>query len=200
MEFTDKQKARINRLLRQGKNSEQIAVVTGLDKGSVAAYAANLTKARELKKLTKKMLILECTSESQEDKSESLLLKELIRIIETRNQPEIVKVKGKQPFLEQMEKTEESFIHISAHGESRKGKNTCRTRIFFPSGKSAGADDLKNLWSDRHESKKPKLVLLSACQAGHEDLAKAFYGAGCRYFIAPEDKVYWFDAALFLTC
>jgi CHAT domain-containing protein len=199
MSLTDRQRTRIRRLLRRGKNSEEIAKITAIDKGSVVAYSASVTKERELRKIRKQLLILECTSEAKEDRSESLLLNELIRIIGTPNQPRLVKVRGRQPFLEEMENAEEFFIHISAHGRFRKGKRVCRTRIHFPSGKSVYASDLRKLWSKRRSSKKPKLILLSACQTGRQDLAEAFYEAGCRYFIAPEEDVYWFDAAVFLT-
>ncbi len=171
----------------------------GIEKGSVAAYVANVTKERELRKIREKLLIIECTSESQEEKSESLLLNELIRILQPINKPRIAKARGRQPFLDEMENAEEMFIHISAHGKFRKGKRVCGTRIYFPSGKSIHSNDLKKLWVGRRDSKKPKLILLSACQGGHKDMAKALYGAGCRYFIAPEDDVYWFDAAVFLT-
>jgi len=199
MDLTDKQRARIRQLLRQRNNSEQIAKITRIDKGSVAAYTASVTKEKELRKIREKLLIVEGTSESKEDKSESMLLNELIRILEPITKPRVVNVRGRKPFLDEMEKAEEMFIHISAHGKFRKGKRVCGTRIYFPSGKSVHSNDLKKLWKRRRKSKKPKLILLSACQTGQEDMAKALYEAGCRYFIAPEDNVYWFDAAIFLT-
>ncbi len=199
MNLSEKQRIKIRRFLWRGKNSDQIAEIMGIDKGSVAAYAANLTREKELKKIRNKILILECTSEAQEDKSESLLLKELIRIIRTANKPRIVQVRGRKPFLDEIENADELFIHISANGKFRRGKRICRTRIYFPSGKSVTANDFRELWGGRRKAKKPKLILLSACQTGHQDLAKALYEAGCRYFIAPEDDVYWFDAAVFLT-
>lgn len=199
MNLTDNQRARIKRLSRQRKSSEQIAKIMAIDKGSVAAYLANVTKEKELRKIKEKLLIIECTSESVEDKSESLLLNELIRILEPITEPRIVQARGRRPFLDEMENAEEFFIHISAHGKFRKGKRVCGTYIYFPSGKRVSASDLKKLWNGRRGSKKPKLIILSACQTGQQDMAKALYEAGCRYFIAPEEDVYWFDAAVFLT-
>jgi hypothetical protein len=199
MELTDKQRARIRRLFRRRNTSEQIAKITGIDKGSVRAYIASVTKEKEQRRIREKLLIVECTSEAKEDKSESLLLNELIRILEPATKPRTVQVRGRKPFLDELEGADELFIHISAHGKFRKGRRVCGTRIYFPSGKSVYSNDLKKLWTGRRNSKKPKLILLSACQTGQQDMAKAFYEAGCRYLIAPEDDVYWFDAAIFLA-
>lgn len=45
----------------------------------------------------------------------------------------------------------------------------------------------------------PNLVVLSACEAGHVDMVRAFSHAGCRYCIAPLHDPFFEDAAIFLT-
>ena len=197
--LTERQRVKVRKLRRKGESSENIAEKTGLDIGTVAAYLANITKKKELRRIKEKLLIIECTSESKEEKSESLLLHELLRILESATQLKIVKIRGRQRFLEELRNAEQLFIHVSAHGEYRKGKRIRGTFLHFLSGTRIHTDDLKHLWVGRHSSKKPMLILFSACEAGHKDMAKTLYEAGCRYYIAPEDDVYWFDAAIFLT-
>lgn len=199
MELTEKQRIKIRRLHRKGRSSEEIARKVGVDRGTVAAYIANVTRKKKMKRIKKKLFILECTSESKEEKSESLLLWELVRILEPRVSLRIAKVRGRRGFVEELKNADELFIHISAHGKYRKGKRVRGAFICFPSGGSFNTDDLKGLWATRSRSKKPKLVVLSACETGRQDMARALYEAGCRYFIAPLHKTYWFDAAIFLT-
>lgn len=200
MQLTERQRIRIEKLRRRGKSSEEIAEKLGLDQAAVAAVLANITREKEMKKVKKRLLIVECTSESEEDKSESSLLIELIRILEpTPMELRIVKVRGRSGFLRELENSNELCIHISAHGKHRKGKRARGTFIYFPSGKRVDTNDLKRVWAGRSISKKPRLVVLSACETGHQDMARALYEAGCRYFIAPVHDTYWFDAAIFLT-
>jgi CHAT domain-containing protein len=169
-------------------------------KRSRAAYLANITRKEEDKRIKKKLLILECTSEPKEQKSESLLLIELLRILEPAvQQLRIRKVRGRSGFIRELQNADELFIHVSAHGKHHTGKRVRGTFICFPSGGRVDTNDLKDIWAGRSDAKKPKLIVLSACETGHKDMATALYEAGCRYLVAPMHETYWFDAAVFLT-
>ena len=140
------------------------------------------------------MLILECTSESREKMSEGLLLKELVRILEPATPPRVVQVRGVSRFKRELKNSTEMVIHISAHGRFYYKKTT---RIDFPSGKWITADQTRKIIDERSE--KPILMVFSACSVGNEDMVKCLKEAGVKYFMAPSEDVYWFDAAIFLT-
>jgi len=137
------------------------------------------------------LLILELTPESVEDKSEGWLLWELMRILGLRKYVRFPKVKGKEDFLNLLDDASEDYIHIGAHGVRYRR----RTSLLTPRKAQIFPEDLKGLWVTKR--KKPELVVLSACYAGHSDLVKSFSEAGCRYIIAPLHETYWDDAALF---
>ena len=145
--------------------------------------------------MTKKpsLLILELTSETREDKSEGWLLWELMRILELKSYVRFEKVRGKSDFLNLLDSARENYIHIAAHGVRHRG----RTSLLTPKEAKIFPEELKGLWATRR--RKPELIVLSACYAGHADLIKPLSDAGCRYIIAPLNETYWDDAALFST-
>lgn len=55
------------------------------------------------------------------------------------------------------------------------------------------------MWAEQLEKDRPKLIMLSACEAGHKDMIEAFAdgGKGCRYCIAPVFPADFERAALF---
>jgi CHAT domain-containing protein len=61
------------------------------------------------------------------------------------------------------------------------------------------SNELIDLWIAKKASQIPRLVVLSACEAGHIDMVRAFSDAGCRYCIAPLHDTYFEDSATFLT-
>ncbi len=170
-----------------------IAKKTDIYQGSIEAYIAFLSRTKN------RLLIVENTSESIEKKSEGKHLQELFRIfdwnssVKTRLQP----IQSKDQFIEALNEAKEWQIHVSSHGIFCKKSKTANIQI--PHGSEVCAEDLSNLWANRPAEKKPRLIVLSACETGRPDLAKAFYEAGCRYFIAPLDEVPWIDAAIFNT-
>ncbi len=139
------------------------------------------------------LLILELTSENKEGKSEGWLLWELMRILELKKHVRFEKASGKRAFFNLLNNARENYIHIGAHGIRHRGK-TC---LLTPREAKIFPEELEDLWINRR--KRPELVVLSACYAGHIDLVKPFTEAGCRYVIAPLHETYWDDAALFST-
>jgi CHAT domain-containing protein len=143
-----------------------------------------------------RLLILELTSENLEGKSEGKLLYELMRVLENGDRVEYRKTLGKQVFLKTLSDADHEYIHISTHGlsglkgtglEIQRKKNGRFMRIH--------AKDLEGLW--KGNNKIPKLVILSACHAGHKDLVDAFAAAGCGSIIAPIRETDWGYAAAF---
>jgi hypothetical protein len=143
-----------------------------------------------------KLLILECTSQSTEGMSEGLLLRELMRILGFGKRTRFSQISSKRSFLRSLEKMEEPYIHISAHGDFDPLKGTS---INVPHQGTICPTDLTSLWKRRTKSKIPRLVVLSACETGHVDMVRAFSDAGCRYCVAPLHDTYWEDAAVFST-
>lgn len=139
------------------------------------------------------MLILDCTSERVDPMSEGLLLKELVRILQPWMPPRVEKIRGVEDFEGELRDSNESVIHVSAHGRFHYKK----TKIDFPSGKSITAPQIQKVLNKRHE--KPMLMVFSACSVGNKDMAACLKDAGVRYMMAPMEDVYWFDAAIFLT-
>jgi hypothetical protein len=85
---------------------------------------------------------------------------------------------------------------VSAHG--RTDKDTGET--YLVAGKGFFEKKLlKGIWAEEPEEWRPKLIVLSACEAGHKDMIEAFVdgGMGCRYCIAPVFPADWERAALF---
>lgn len=147
-------------------------------------------------KQKKKLLIIECTSKSKEGMSEGLLLKELMRILGFGKRTRFASIKSKNNFLDRLQKIEEPYLHISAHGDFDPAEGTS---INVPHNGKVFPTDLTNLWQGKQTSRTPKLVVLSACETGHVDMVRAFSDAGCRYCIAPLHETYWEDAAVFST-
>jgi hypothetical protein len=139
------------------------------------------------------MLILDCTSERQENMSEGLLIKELVRILQPEISLRVVKVRGVSAFRRELRDSSERLVHISAHGRYYYRKIT---RLDFPSGKWITAHEIRNTLTRRKEQ--PMLMVFSACSVGNEDMVKSLKEVGVKYFIAPEEDVYWFDAAMYL--
>ena len=131
-----------------------------------------------------RLRILECVA-GTEGKPEGELISKLMRILEIRSK--LKRIYGKKPLLEELENAEEPYIHISAHGDySRR----IGTYINTPRGRVSNGDieecDIQG-----------ELIVLTACKVGHADMARAFWDAGCKYFIAPLHDLYWQDSAVF---
>jgi len=214
---------KVRRLWKEGKSVEQISRRTGLSlqtvshiiagikaartirkekrQRSMAASDAHDTRRKEWKKMKKSLLILDCTSQRREGKSEGVLLSELIDILNAKThgphvRKDFVEAHNRDSFHSNLKNSDHGVIHISAHGEySEKGG----PRIYLASGASIRLDELGGIGLTKNTSKIQRLVFLSACEAGQDQLAAAFLSLGCRYFIAPKDEVYWYDAATFLT-
>jgi len=173
--------------------SEWLSKEIGIPKGEVAANLATLSRTEN------RLLVIDATFESRERKSEGKHLKELFRIYDwngtVHSNP--VKVSSQGRFIEVLKKAKEKRIHISAHGAHISEEGT----IIAPSTDSryiiASAREIakKRLWT----GKKPRLVVLAACETGYEDMARAWAEAGCKYFIAPQHCTVWSEAALFNT-
>lgn len=140
------------------------------------------------------MLILDCTSEPQENMSEGLLIKELVRILEPGISQRVVTVRGVSGFKRALRDSSERLVHISAHGRYYYKKTT---RLDFPSGNSIVADEICKTLKKRKE--RPMLMVFSACSVGNKDMVKCLKEANVKHFIAPEEDVDWPDAAMYLT-
>jgi len=149
-----------------------------------------------MKRLRTRLLILECTSESREKMSEGRLLWELMRILGFEKRMRFKVIRSKNSFLREIEKMEEPYLHISAHGDFDPIEGTW---INIPLREKIYSSELHGLWKDKERGKVPKLVTLSACKTGHVDMVRAFSDAGCQYCIAPLSETSWEDAAVFST-
>nr|MDO8081713.1 CHAT domain-containing protein [Candidatus Freyarchaeota archaeon] len=135
-------------------------------------------------------------SETKEKKSEGKLLYELMRILGYEDETIFIRIVGRNHLIEELENVEEKYVHISAHGEYHKKLGTC---LETPRNGRVYHSDLEDIWIDKKKSEIPELVVLSACQAGHVDMARAFYIVGCKYCLAPLNEILFEDAAVFLT-
>jgi len=147
-------------------------------------------------KRTAKLLILECTSENKEKMSEGRLLWELMRILGYGNRTNFKNVCGANRLTEGIRNAEERYIHISAHGNFHQTRGTY---LRTPRKGKVYSTDLRDIWTGKRESEIPRLVVLSACEAGHVDMVRAFSNAGCRYCLAPLHETLFEDAAVFLA-
>ena len=143
-----------------------------------------------------KLLVLECVSETKERVSEGQLLWELMRILGYEELTTLEVVTGPNRLIEKLENAKERYIHISAHGDFHQTRGTYlktarKGRVY--------SSDLNELWAGKKKSEIPELVVLSACEAGHIDMVRAFSNAGCRYCLAPLHEPSFADAAVFLT-
>ena len=129
-----------------------------------------------------KLRILERVAKT-EGKPEGELLSKLMRILEIRSN--LKRIYGKELLLKELENAEEPYIHISAHGDySRRIGTYTKT----PRGKVSVKDiEECDIQAD--------LVVLTACKVGRADMARAFWDAGCRYFVAPLHDLYWEDCS-----
>lgn len=142
-----------------------------------------------------KLLILECVSETKERLSEGRLLWELMRILGYEKLTSLEVVGGPNRLVEKLEDAKERYIHISAHGDFHQTRGTY---LKTPRRGRVYSSDLSKLWIGK-KSEIPELVVLSACEAGHVDMVRAFSNAGCRYCLAPLHEPFFVDAAVFLT-
>jgi hypothetical protein len=121
MPLTERQKARTRRLLKEHKTHAQIAKMIRETTGTINAYVANLTRQKDGDRIRKgSLLILDCTSEDEEQKSEGLFLNELVRILSPRTDVRIEKIDKAKSFLDWLGKSQSPTIHISAHGATTK--------------------------------------------------------------------------------
>ena len=143
-----------------------------------------------------RLLILELTSEKFEGKSEGKLLFELMRLLENGDRVDYRKTLGKEVFIRALNEADHEYIHVTTHGlngvkgtglEIQRKKNGRFMRVR--------ASDLEGLWGQRERI--PKLVVLSACHAGHKDMIDTFASAGCESIIAPIRETDWGYAAAF---
>jgi CHAT domain-containing protein len=143
-----------------------------------------------------KLLILECAFENKEKMSEGWLLWELMRILRYEKRTNLKIIGGSNRLLEELKNTEERFIHISAHGDVH---HTRGVFLKTPRKGKIFSSDLSGIWAGRKRSEIPTLVVLSACEAGHVDMVRAFSNEGCRYCLAPLKETFFEDAAVFLA-
>jgi len=143
-----------------------------------------------------KLLILECASENKEKMSEGWLLWELMRILGYEKRTNLKIIGGSNRLLEELKNAEERFIHISAHGDFHQTRGAF---LKTPRKGKVFSSDLSGIWAGRKRSEIPNLVVLSACEAGHVDMVRAFSNEGCRYCLAPLNETFFEDAAVFLT-
>ena len=172
---------------------------------TVLAFVANQTRKKEGDKIRKgSLLVLDCTSEEDEQRSEGLFLNELVRMFDPSIKAHVEPVQDKDTFYKIFKKAKEPTMHISSHGkhyirnQKINGKYCKGTNLFFPSGEWLSSDELRELLSSKIDRERPKMVIMSACEGGGEDMVRAMNQGGCRYFIAPSDETYWFDAATFI--
>ena len=145
---------------------------------------------------TAKLLILECILETKEEVSEGWLLWELMRILGYEEQTNFKIIGGPNRLIEELENADGQYIHISAHGDFSPTRGTY---LKTPRRGKIYCTDLKGVWAGKKKSEIPRLVVLSACNAGHIDMVRAFSDAGCRYCIAPLHETFFEDAAVFLA-
>jgi len=153
--------------------------------------------------------ILDCTVKSREDCSEGQFLHEYIKILNRQRTKAWEEkpvdnylyhirgaTKGTHSLDVHLKYALTKTIHISAHGGTYKDTG----ETFLEAGNSEfNQESLRGIWSEWPESERPRLIVLSACQAGHKDLIEAFAdgGNGCRYCIAPVLPADWERAAMF---
>jgi len=145
---------------------------------------------------TAKLLILECILETKEEVSEGWLLWELMRILGYEKRTNLKRIGGSNRLIEELENAEEQYIHISAHGNFHQTRGTY---LKTPRNGRVYSTDLSEIWAGRKRSEIPSLVVLSACEAGHVDMVRAFSNVGCRYCLAPLHEPLFADAAVFLA-
>jgi hypothetical protein len=143
-----------------------------------------------------KLLILECASENKERMSEGWLLWELMRILGYGKRTNLKIIGGSNRLIEELKNAEEYYIHISAHGNFHQTRGTY---LRTPRKGKVYSTDLRDIWTGKRKSEIPRLVVLSACEAGHVDMVRAFSNAGCRYCLAPLHETFFEDAAVFLA-
>jgi len=143
-----------------------------------------------------RLLILECTSENKEKMSEGSLLWELMRILGYGEWTNYKIITNRNRLIKELANSEERYIHISAHGDFHQTRGTY---LKTPRKGKVYSSDLDEIWASRKKSEIPILVVMSACEAGHIDMVRAFSKAGCRYFLAPLHETFFEDAAVFLA-
>lgn len=131
-------------------------------------------------------LILDCTT--NKEPKEGKLIQSLFYIFALKKPSKssclYYKVKSKQEFLSKLSTgTRYDIIHISAHG-SDEG-------IGNGSTWEAKTDEITDC---KTVTLKANLIHVSACVSNRKALAEAF---NSNYFIAPDTKVDWINAALF---
>jgi hypothetical protein len=179
-----------------------ISHVTHIYERKVAGWISELNKTKN------RVLIVDTTSPSREHKSESNFLHELLRMYNWNgaiaSTPKSVKAKEK--FLQTLRDAKERYIHVSAHGSAHdeEGKPT-ETRIQAGIWLELEPSDIyrkdktgtTRLWPKNGHA--PYIIVATACEAGRQDLANAFWKTGCRYYVAPLHKVPWINSAIFST-
>lgn len=143
-----------------------------------------------------RLTILECISDTKEKLCEGSLMWELMRILGFEEKTTLKHIGGPKRLIKEIKNTQDQFLHISAHGNFSKTKGTYfktlrKGRVY--------STDLNDIWLDKKRSEIPRLVILSACEAGHIDMIRSFSDAGCKFCVAPLHGPDFEDAAVFLT-
>ena len=167
---------------------------------------AHITYRKTIGKIEDGIMIFDCTLKSVEKCSEGEFLEQYVKILNHQ-----LRAKGEKPvylYYRHVRSPVESpdslkgrlkypytyTLHISAHGGV--DKETGQTVLQVGNGDFT-LQDLKDIWSEIPKEERPLLIVLSACEAGHLDLIRAFSKEGCRYCIAPVFKTDWEKTALF---
>jgi hypothetical protein len=197
-------RSQIERLLLKGRpkkirdakisTSEWIHRETLIPERTIAGVIANLSKTKN------KITIIESTFDSVEEKSESKYLAELLRIYNLTGavKPNPLKVSSKQKFLDAINCSKAWYLHISAHGFHVRKQGVTGIISGANEGSWLSPEDIKLKCLPKPQDEE-RIVVASACEVGQENMASAFKDIGYKYYIAPQEKVPWDDAALFHT-
>lgn len=196
-------KKQIVRLIRKGLSNEEIAKRTKQKVESIPGIKANLTKTSKKRKIRNgPFLILECTPEALNGyQNEGAFVKEMAKIFNPMADPRVVPVQTSSTFLALLNEPY-SVLHISTHGRNYLSNHNVishkGTIVAFSDGSYVTAEEIKQELLKKKPKDRPKLLILSACQTGSDEMALALKGV-CEYFIAPTEKTTWLDSTIFST-
>jgi CHAT domain-containing protein len=102
----------------------------------------------------------------------------------------MVKAQTPKMFLKALRSATERCIHISAHGgrEPKRGAmwaNPFETRIYptpYAPLWLTRPEEIEGLGPELWRNEKPELIVMVACETGHNDMAQAFLRTGVKYF------------------
>jgi hypothetical protein len=85
--------------------------------------------------------------------SEGMLLRELMRILGFGDRTKLLPIENNDDFLRKLERIQEPYLHISAHGDFDSTKGT---RINLPRQGKIYSSDLVGLWEDKSKIQNTK--------------------------------------------